>query len=87
MDVSEWFPVNAGLKCGFVMSRLLFNVYTDGVVRVVKARVLGKSSIFVSVLLEFVRFWHFVRVKFRASLVKFSGHAVFLVLRAAVQRV
>ena len=32
-DVSEWFPVNVGLRQGCVMSPWLFNVYMDGVVR------------------------------------------------------
>ena len=32
-DVSEWFPVNVGLKLGCVMSPWLFNVYMGGVVR------------------------------------------------------
>ena len=43
MDVSEWFPVNVGLRQGCVMSPWLFNVYMDGVVREVNARVLGKG--------------------------------------------
>ena len=29
-DVSEWFPVNAGLRQGCVMSPWLFNVYIWG---------------------------------------------------------
>ena len=41
-DVSEWFPVNVGLRQGRVMSTCLFIVYTDGVVREVKIRVLLK---------------------------------------------
>ena len=32
-DVSEWFPVNVGLRRGCVMSPWLFNVYMDRVVR------------------------------------------------------
>ena len=32
-DVSEWFPVNVGLRQGCVMSPWLFNIYMDGVVR------------------------------------------------------
>ena len=32
-DVSEWFPVNVGLRQGCVMCPWLFNVYMDGVVR------------------------------------------------------
>ena len=31
-DVSEWFPVNCGLRQGCVMSPCLFNVYMDGVI-------------------------------------------------------
>ena len=42
-DVSEWFPVNVGLRQGCVMSPWLFNVYVDGVVREVNVRVLGKG--------------------------------------------
>ena len=42
-DVSEWFPVNVGLRQGCVMSTWLFNVYMDGVVREVNVRVLGKG--------------------------------------------
>ena len=30
--VSEWFPVNVGLRQGCVMSPWFFNVYMDGVV-------------------------------------------------------
>ena len=40
-DVSEWFPVNVGLRQGCAMSPWLFNVYMDGVVR--EVRVLGKG--------------------------------------------
>ena len=36
MDVSEWFPVNVGLRQGCVMFPWLFNVYMDGVVRVLE---------------------------------------------------
>ena len=42
-DVSEWFPVNVGLRQRCVMSPWLFNVYMDGVVRGVNVRVLGKG--------------------------------------------
>ena len=42
-DVSEWFPVNVGLRQGCVMSPWLFNVYLDGVVREVNFNVLGKG--------------------------------------------
>ena len=41
--MSEWFPVNVGLRQGCVMSPWLFNVYMDGVVRGVNVRVLGKG--------------------------------------------
>ena len=41
-DVSEWFPVNVGLRQGCVMSPWLFNVYMDGVVREVTVRALKK---------------------------------------------
>ena len=42
-DVSEWFPVNVGLRQGCVVSPWLFNVYMDGVVREVNVRMLGKG--------------------------------------------
>ena len=42
-DVSEWFPVNVGLRHGCVMSPWLFNVYIDSVVGKVNVRVLGKG--------------------------------------------
>ena len=42
-DVSEWFPVNVGLRQGCVIFPWLFNVYMDGVVREVNVRVLGKG--------------------------------------------
>ena len=48
-DVSKWFPVNAGLRQGCVMSKWLFNVYTDGVVREVNVGVLGKGLELLSV--------------------------------------
>ena len=41
-DVSEWFPVNVGLRQGCVMSPWLFNVCMDDVVREVNVRVLEK---------------------------------------------
>ena len=41
--MSEWFPVNVGLRQGCVMSPWLFNVYMDGVVREVNVRVLWKG--------------------------------------------
>ena len=40
-EVSEWFPVS-GLKQECVMSPWLFNLYIDGVVREVNARVLDR---------------------------------------------
>ena len=40
---SEWFPVKVGLRQGCVMSPWLFNIYMDGVVREVDARVLGRG--------------------------------------------
>ena len=42
-DVSDWFPVNVGLRQGCVISPWLFDVYMDGVVREVIIRVLGKG--------------------------------------------
>ena len=41
--MSEWFPVNVGLRQNCVMPPWLFNVYMDGVVREVNVRVLGKG--------------------------------------------
>ena len=41
--MSEWFPVNVGLRQGCVISPSLFNVYMDSVVRDVNDRVLGKG--------------------------------------------
>ena len=40
--MSEWFPVNVGLRQGCVMSPWLFNVYMDGVVQEMNVRVLWK---------------------------------------------
>ena len=48
-DVSEWFPVNVGLRQGRVISPWLFNVYMDGVVREVNVRVLGNGLELLSV--------------------------------------
>ena len=45
MDVSEWFPVNVRFRQGCVMSPWLFNVYMDGVVREVNARVFGRKGL------------------------------------------
>ena len=42
-EVSEQFPVRVGLRQGCVMSPWLFNLYIDGVVREVNARVLGRG--------------------------------------------
>ena len=47
--MSEWFPVNVGLRQGCVMSPWWFNVYIGGVVREVNARVLGKGLEMLSV--------------------------------------
>ena len=41
--MSEWFPVNVGLRQGCVLSLWLFNVYIDDVVREVNVRVHGKG--------------------------------------------
>ena len=41
--MSEWFPVNVGLRQCCVMSSWLFSVYMDGVFREVNVRVLGKG--------------------------------------------
>ena len=41
-DVSDWFPVNVGLRLGCVMSPWMFNLYMDGVVGEVNVRVLEK---------------------------------------------
>ena len=48
-DVSEWFPVNVESIQGCVMSPSLFDVYMDGVVRMVNARVVGKGLELLSV--------------------------------------
>ena len=40
--MSQWFPVNVRLRQGYVVSPRLFNMYINGVVRVVNERVLGK---------------------------------------------
>ena len=45
---SDWFGVKVGLRQGCVMSPWLFNLYADGVVREVKARVQGKGVTLVS---------------------------------------
>ena len=42
-EMSEWFQVRVGLRQGCVMSPWLFNLYIDGVVREVNARVLGRG--------------------------------------------
>ncbi len=41
--VTDWFPVQVGLWQGCVISPWLFNVYMDGVVRKVNARMLGRG--------------------------------------------
>ena len=43
-NVREWYPVNVGLRQGCVMCPWLLNEYTDGVVREVNARMLGRGS-------------------------------------------
>ena len=53
-DVSERFPVNVGLRVGFVMFPWLFNVYMDGVVQEMNVRVLGKWL----ELLSACEWWH-----------------------------
>ena len=42
-EESDWFPVRVGLRQGCVMSPWLFNVYMDGVVKEVNARILGRG--------------------------------------------
>ena len=42
-EVCEWFPVRVGLRQGCMMLPWLFNLYIDGVVREVNARVLGRG--------------------------------------------
>ena len=41
--VSEWFPVRVGPRQGCVMSSRMFNLYIDGLVIEVNARVLGRG--------------------------------------------
>ena len=43
MDVDEWFPVNFALRQDSVKCPWFINVYMDGVVREVNARMLGNS--------------------------------------------
>ena len=42
-EVGEWFPVRVGLRQGCVMLPWLFNLYIDGVVREVNARLPGRG--------------------------------------------
>ena len=42
-EVSKWFPVRVGLREGCAMLPWLFNLYIDGVVREVNARLLGRG--------------------------------------------
>ena len=41
--MSEWWPVNVGLRQGRVMSSWLINLYMDGVVREVNAAVIRRG--------------------------------------------
>ena len=41
--MSDWFPVDVGLRQGCLMSPWLFNVCMDGVIMEVNVRVLGKA--------------------------------------------
>ena len=41
--MSEWFPVNVGLRQGCVISACLVNIYMDCMVREVYVRGLGKG--------------------------------------------
>ncbi len=41
--MSHWFPVRVGLRQACVMSLWVFNVYMDGVVREVNARMLSRG--------------------------------------------
>ena len=43
VDLSEFFPINVGLRQGSVVSPWLFSVYMDGVVQETIARVLGRG--------------------------------------------
>ena len=43
-EESDWFPVKVGLRQGCVMSPWLFNLFMDGVVREVNARVLERGA-------------------------------------------
>ena len=47
--MSEWFPVNVGLRQGCEMSPWVFNVYMDGVVREVNAMMLEEGLELLSV--------------------------------------
>jgi len=47
-QMSDCFPVNVGLRQGCVMSPWLFNMYMDGIVSEVNARVLGRGLELVS---------------------------------------
>ena len=41
--MSDWFPVNVGLRQRCVMSPWVFNVYMDGMVREVNVMALGNG--------------------------------------------
>ena len=46
--MSDWFPVNVGLRQGCVMSPWLFDIYMDGVVREVNTMAIGKGVVLVT---------------------------------------
>ncbi len=50
--VSDWFPVLVDLRQGCVMSPWLFNVYMDGVISEIHARMLGRGLSLVNVTLN-----------------------------------
>ena len=49
-DVSEWFPVNVGLRQGCLVSPWLFHTYMDGVAREVNVRVLENGLVLLSAI-------------------------------------
>ena len=60
-EVSEWFESKVGLRQGCVMSPWLFNIYMDGVVREVYARVGGNG---VNLVEDDGRHWELCQVLF-----------------------